>query len=170
MKFTQLFDKTRFDPAGAIKINIPDPAPNKQGPTGGDGGDAEATGGKGGNAANPPPAKCESCIAGKKGGDAKATGGKGGSAYLRKIKPGLPITINFTPVGGKGGKAKATGGNGGNASNCPNANQGKPGGKGGSATAEAGKGGKDLTPANIKVLMAILLAAKLGTVGPVAKG
>jgi len=146
MKFTQLFDKTRFDNGGQIAIFVPNIPPLDR--TGGDGGNADATGGNGGHAANMGGAACNSCIAGKKGGDAKATGGKGGSAYLRVIKPGLPIRINRAPNGGNGGNATSNGGPGGNASDCPNANNGKDGGKGGAANAKSGKGGKGSAPAN----------------------
>jgi hypothetical protein len=123
--------------------------PGKAGnPTGGDGGNAKATGGNGGSAADPAGGACNSCIKGKNGREAKVTGGKGGAAYLRTIKPGLPIVITGLLNGGKGGDGTANGGKGGSASDCPNANTGKDGGKGGDASAIAGKGGKGSKPAD----------------------
>jgi hypothetical protein len=99
----------------------------------GDGGDATAVGGKGGD-----------CVApdknGWSGGDATAIGGNGGDASL-SLK-GHSVSAGSV-VGGDGGDATATGGNGGDGCDgtCPIEDPPGQGGSGGTAAATAGTGG-----------------------------
>ena len=100
---------------------------------GGEGGDASATGGKGG--------------ASSKGGNATATGGDGGdgSPAIQNAHGAVVVTGSIEPTGGAGGK-------GGDATTNPGDGgdgviTGSPGGDGGDAGYHGGKGGKGLNGA-----------------------
>ena len=115
--------------------------------SGGDGGDATATGGNG----NP------ACPRGQDGGAATAYGGRGGNASklatLRGTVNGLDNVTVDGGQGGQGGDATATPGAGGNALNCATT---ATGGDGGKADARSGKGGN------------ALLSGAIGGIGAIA--
>lgn len=96
---------------------------------GGDGGNAIATGGAGGETT------C-ACADGAAGGAATANGGKGGNANFGA----LAGATGGGAVGGNGGDATANGGPGSNGTDCFKAQAGN-GGAGGSADATGGAGG-----------------------------
>jgi hypothetical protein len=146
---TVLFNNCVVQPVGTVRAGI-----------GGNGGDAEANGGLGANAA---------LFWGWGGGDANATGGDGG-------KPGATPTIP-TPTGnvqgiaaaplgfawpsGKGGDADATGGNGGIGGAIG------AGGTSGSATAQGGMSGNTGAAGGKKVVPGVAGAPAPGGAGGV---
>jgi PKD repeat protein len=99
---------------------------------GGDGGNAEALAGNGGDAT------CVTTATGGNGRDAVATGGKGGPARLLNVPPGM--TVNGFAAG-DGGMALARGGDGGAAVATPPGGTVATGGDAGNATASGGNGG-----------------------------
>jgi hypothetical protein len=92
------------------------------------GGDAIATGGKGGNGVG-----CK--VPGAKGGKATAQGGAGGEATSRTAES----------VGGDGGDVEVNGGKGGDGGDCDPSDDGGAGGVGGEAKATPGLGGTGKT-------------------------
>jgi len=126
------------------------------GPPGGDGGDAVATGGNGGNlktigvSIGPVTLGYSMITFAARGGDATARGGhggapsgSGGNATATGGKGGSAPTVGLPNGGGYGGFGTATGGNGKRAPDCCNPPQGNPhnGGNGGGAYATGGDGG-----------------------------
>lgn len=116
-----------FDPTGKVIIGQI---------TGGAGGQATATAGKGGDG------NAGTCNGGA-GGEAGALGGKGGAASFRYTGAGA---VTARTVGGAGGAAKADAGAGGNGGNRANRCEvGGDGAKGGNGTARGGLGGTGAT-------------------------
>lgn len=125
------------------------------GADGGDGGNAVAIPGNGGDG------NASSCNGGR-GGNAEAIAGNGGNIFFKAPQSlGISPTSGFS--GGNGGNSTVSGGNGGNGGNGCNFEQeifarGGDGGKGGNITAKSGSGGSgslgDGSPGRVNVTSA----------------